>query len=269
MTKSILTPQTLAALVAASPEGFFSQSELQRYADGQTSQIIEVAVGEGKVGHEGQFLYDPARLTADQVRERSASFSGMFPSLNNDGMPVTRPIADRFKAREGQLRRLHDPVLMRLVHAFDNTPGYLTVGELCTEPGDEGALMILMDMGLLKRADDLIFDPLRITRGSLREIREHEVINPVRQQLIDLLESKPGKTAPRVDLVEQFGANTLQSVLESGEFAVFGVALPVGESVWVCLKDSDPQLARQVAEQVWDRCPSGAPRPIHRPARRR
>ncbi len=252
MAKSILTPQTLAALVAASPEGFFNQSELHRYTNGaeQSAEIIAGAVAGGGVGHEGDFVYDTARLTAEQVGERSAQYSGTFPALNEDGAPSLRPIAERLNAREHRLRRLKDPVLKRLVQAFENTPGYLPVGQVCTQSGDEGALMILLDMGLLKRGEDLIFDPLRITRGSLKEIHQKQVIAPVHQHLLDLLASKPGHTAPRVDLVEQFGANILQAVLNTGDFEVFSVPLLLGESVWVRLSDSDPQLARQIASET-------------------
>jgi Helicase conserved C-terminal domain len=251
MAKSILTPQILAALVAASPEGFFRQSELHKYTNGaeQSAEIIAGAIATGKVGREGEFVYDTARLSAEQVRERSALYSGAFPSLRDDGMPSLRPIAERMKARDSRLRRLNDPVLKRLVQAYDNTPGYLPVGDLCPQPGDEGALMILQDMSLLKRSEDLVFDPLRITRGSLKEIHQQQVITPVRQQLLDLLAAKPGHTAPRVDLVEQFGANVLQQVLDTGGFDIFTVPLPVGESVWVRLADGNADAAQQIAAE--------------------
>jgi Helicase conserved C-terminal domain len=252
MSKSILTPQILAALVAASPEGFFKQSELHRYTNGteQRDEIIAGAVATGAVGRVGDFVYDTARITAEQVRERSAQYTGTFPSLKEDGTPSLRPIEERFRTRESRLRRLKDPVLKRLVQTFENTPGYLPIGEVCTQSGDEGALMILLDMGLLKRGEDMVFDPLRITRGSLKEIHQQQVIAPIRQQLLDLLASKPGHTAPRVDLVEQFGANVLQGVLDSGDFEVFSVPMPLGESVWIRLANSDPQIASQIAAEA-------------------
>ncbi len=252
MTKANLTSDILAALVAASPEGFFKQTELHKYANGvdQHAAVIAAAVASGRVGQEGNVVYDTARLTPEQVRERSALYSGTFPSLKADGTPGMHPIASRMAARESRLRQLGDPVLKRLVQAFENTAGYLPVGEVCTKPGDEGALMILQDMGLLKRSDDLVFDPLRITRGSLKEIHQHQVIEPVRQQLHDLLASKPGQTAARAELVERFGANVLKTALESNEFATFTVPLPVGVSVWVRLSGADADTAWQVAFQA-------------------
>ncbi len=261
MTKSNLTPQRLTELLAASPEGFFDQEELNKHSTTPetTGAVIAEAVEAGKVGHEGNFIYDLERLTPEQVRERGALYVGSIPSLNGDGAPNVRTIKERLHQRKDRLARLHDPVLERLIDSFEGTPGYLTLGQVCIQPGDEGALAILQEMGLLKRSDDLIFDPLRITRGSLKQMRHRQVIAPVKQQLVDLLQSKPGQTAPRVDLIEQFGANILQSVLETGGFSIFSVPLPVGESVWIRLKGSDAELARKIAiesvqpkDEDWD-----------------
>ena len=252
MTKANLTVDILAALVAASPEGFFKQTELHKYANGaeEDGALIAEAVASGRVGHEGDIVYDTARLTPEQARERSALYSGTFPSLKTDGTPGMHPIASRMAARESRLRQVGDAVMKRLVQTFENTPGYLPIGDVCSKPGDEGALMILQDMGLLKRSDDLVFDPLRVTRGSLKEIHQHQVIEPVRQQLHETLAGKPGHTAARVDLVEQFGANVLKSVLETSDFVTFTVPLPVGVSVWVRLAEADADEAWQVAFQA-------------------
>src|SRR5258708_1281644 len=223
MPKYNLTPRMLAEYVAASPEGFFNQGELNKYTAGAetTAQVVAEAIASGVVGCERDFIFDVARLSGQQVRERAAFYSGTIPQLRKDGMPFSHPIAERIASRQERLSKLGDEVLLRLVNAFEATPGYLTVGELCTEPGDEGALAALFDMNILKRSDDLIFDPLRITRLSLKEMRHTQVILPVREQLITLLEGRPGQTAPRIDLVDKLGANIVRMVLDTGGFVVF------------------------------------------------
>src|SRR5260221_1168243 len=205
MAKTTLTPRLLADFVAASPEGFFNQSELNRYTSGPeaTAQLLTEAVAGGFVGQEGEYVFDSTRLTAEQVRERSALFAGAFPQTKSDGTPYTRSIVERMKARDHKLNQLRDPVLVRLIDSFESTPGYLPRAELCTQPGDDVALATLLAMGLLKISDDMLFDPLRITRGSLKDMRHKQVVAPVRQQLTELLEAKPGQTAPRIDLVEK------------------------------------------------------------------
>ncbi len=249
MAKPILTPQLLATLVAATPEGFFDESELYRYDFGEQTgaDVVNTAVEGGQVGREGSYLYDPRRLTAEQVREWSALYDGAFPQLKGDGLPATRLVRDRMRARDDQLRKLGDPVFNRLLEQFENTPGYLPTAQISAEPGDDGALMLLVDMGFLKLHHDLIFDPLRITRGSLKEIQRKHIIAPIHDQLIELLNGKPGKTVPRVDLVELFGLNTIETVLETGDFALFTVPSARGEVVWVRLKDSDLQEAHRIA----------------------
>ncbi|MCC7447305.1 MAG: hypothetical protein IT324_07820 [Anaerolineae bacterium] len=249
MTKPILTPQLLAALVAATPEGFFDESELHRYdfGDQSSAEVIQTAVDSGQVGQEGTYLYDPRRLTAEQVRAWRDLYDGAFPQLKGDGLPANRPVRDRMRAREDQLRRMGDPVFTRLLHQFEDTPGYLPTSQLSNESGDDGAVMLLVDMGFLKLHHDWVFDPLRITRGSLKAIQRTHVIAPIHDEMIALLNSKPGKTAPRVDLVERFGLNTLETVMETGNFALFTVPSARGEVVWVRLKDSDLQEAHRIA----------------------
>src|SRR5258708_7269028 len=154
---------------------------------------------------------------------------------------------ERTRVRDQRVNQMGDAALTRLIAAFENTPGYLPREELCRQPGDDGGLATLLGLGLLKSSDEVVFDPLRITRGSLSEMRQKQVIAPMRQQVIDLLEGKPGKTAPRTDLVEQFGAGSLQMVLDRGGFTLFSVPSPRGDSVWVRLKGSDADTAKQIA----------------------
>jgi hypothetical protein len=248
MAKTALNPQLLADLVAASPEGFFKLSELHRYSDSSetTQEILSQALSAGTVGTEGAFVFDPVRLTAEQVRERSQTFSGSMTGLTVSGQAL-QPVTQRINHRTERVQKMKDPVLVRLMNTLANTVGYIERRDLCTESGDEGALATLLDQGILKASDSLIFDPLRITRGSIRELRERQVIIPVREALTSLLESKPGKTAPRTELIEQFGANILHQAMEGGGFGLFTVPTPMGEVVWVRLKGSDVQEAYNIA----------------------
>src|SRR5262245_22570252 len=211
--KIALTPQLLEDLLGATPEGFFHQSQLDQY-DGDSlihDGIVAAAIEGGKVGREGEFLFDAVRLRADRVREWSNLHRGAFPQMRQNGTPALKPVSQRLQFRETQLQKLdhNDQVFRRLVTAFNETPGYLPTDQLCTQPGDDGALALLLDMGILKKSGDLVFDPLRITRGTLNAIRSEQIIGPLRQQLVALLAEKPGQTMPRSELVEQFGANQI------------------------------------------------------------
>ena len=107
MPKPTLTPRLLAEYVAASPEGFFNQSELYKFTTGAeaTVQLVAEAAGSGGLGCEGYFVFDVARLSPEQVRERSALYNGSLPQLRKDGGPFSHPIAERIAQRQERLDR--------------------------------------------------------------------------------------------------------------------------------------------------------------------
>src|SRR5258708_32211011 len=101
MAKTTLTLRLLADFVAASPEGFFNQSELNRYTSGPeaTAQLLTEAVAGGFVGQEVEYVFDSTRLTAEQDRERTAVFAGAFTQTKSDGPPCPRSLAERMTGR--------------------------------------------------------------------------------------------------------------------------------------------------------------------------
>lgn len=249
MYKRTLSPRVLAGLLAGSPEGFFPFSRLDdpRLADGDRAQAVEAALAQGVVGRSDGSLFDPYRLDDAQVRERSALFPGSMPPLRADGTAANRPITERLRMREQKLNDLGDPVFRRLIDAFEGTLGYLSPDQLCAEPGDEGALILLQQMSMLKRLDGLVYDPLRISRESVEAYLERQSVAPVRAQIVALLANAPGKTAPRADLVERFGAKMLQKALDMGGLIAFGVKVPLGEAIWVRLEFADAAQALDTA----------------------
>lgn len=247
-----LNAHVLAALLAASPEGFFHIDQLTdpRLGPGERDAAIADALAEGTIARVGDVLYDPARHSEDEIRALMAQYPGSLPALKADGTPAVRPIRERMQARENKLSELNDPVLWRMVRAFEGTPGYLAAERLCPEPGDDRALTMLFDLNMLKRLDGIVFDPLRITRPSVEVLHQREIVEPLHQQILDLLATQPAQTMPRVDLVERFGAKTLEKVVAMGGLFVFSVPIPLGESVWVRLENADPALAFQTAQEA-------------------
>src|SRR5512141_964359 len=88
-----LTARLISDLAAASPEGYFPLSALQRYlTDGELADLLTEAQSAGSIGIEGDYLYDTHRLSAEEVRQRCQLFVGSFPSLRPDGLPASRSI---------------------------------------------------------------------------------------------------------------------------------------------------------------------------------
>jgi len=247
--KNQLTPQFIADLLAATPEAFVSQNSLTnvKLGAGNRQEIIQKAAQDGLVGIEGDFVFDPSRINAAEVLTLSAQYIGMLPPLKHDGSLATRSIAERIRLRDEKLEEMGDAACRRLIDAFESSPGYLPRESLLTQPGDESALLILQEMNMLKRADSLIFDPLRISRTSVEAIQRQKVVAPLREQILALLKEQPAFTMPRSDLIERFGSKLFEQALEMGGFAVFSVPTPIGESVWARLESADPEAAFQLA----------------------
>ena len=251
-TKRTLSPRVLAGLVAASPEGFFPLTRLDdpRLPDGDREQAVEAALAQRVIGVAGGYLYDPTRLDPEQIHERSVLFPGSMPPLRTDGAASARPIAERLEARARKIDDLGDPIFRRLVERFAGTFGYLPADQVCTEPGDEGALLMLQEMNMLRRLDGLVFDPLRISRESVEAYLDRQMVAPARQQMLDMLSAAPGNILPRADLVERFGAKMVQKAIAVGGIVAFSVPLPLGETVWVRLEAADPAEALRLAQEA-------------------
>ncbi|MBE2196565.1 MAG: hypothetical protein IAE83_20505 [Anaerolinea sp.] len=247
--KHTLTTRHLAALLAASPEGFFPQTKLSdpKLGAGSRAEIVAEAVAEGEIGREGEFLFDLARLSAEQVRERSTRYRGSMPALKLDGRPAVRAIVERMKIREQRLVEMDDPVFTRIVSKFQHTEGFLPYETLCTEPGDEGALILLGQLNILKQFNALVFDPLRISRESLEAMHERQTVIPARDEMLAALQARPGQTMPRAALVEKYGSKLLERAMAMGGMETFSVQSPKGESVWVRAEGLDPEAALQAA----------------------
>jgi hypothetical protein len=246
----VLSARALAALIETTPEGFFHISLLDdaRLGAGDRAAAIEGALRAGSVAREGDYLYDPERLTAAQVREFSQVYEGALPVLKNDGTPAVRPLRERFAQRELQLNRLRMPECRQLIARFDGTLGYFSIKTLCRTLNEGMALRTLLDEHLLKQMDDYIFDPLRITRPSLELILDRQTWHKARQELLTLIAAQPGQTMLRPDLVERYGMKTVQRAVTNGDLVAFTVKAPLGETVWLRLAESDPQAALAAAQ---------------------
>jgi len=173
MDKYEITPKLLAQLVAASPEGFFSNDQIERVSvvRGRALQsTIEQAVNEGEAAQVGEFIYDPARLSADEVRASGQWFSGSLPPLNKHGKVAGPSISAQILKRQRRIEHLANGAYTRIVAALDQTPGYVLPEDLYQEAGDERAVRELVARGILGEHNDYVYDPLRITPRSLGQL---------------------------------------------------------------------------------------------------
>ncbi|MCS6869877.1 MAG: helicase-related protein [Anaerolineae bacterium] len=246
----VMSARALIALIETTPEGFFHVRLLNddRLGIGDRAAAIEGALHEGAIAREGDYLYDPERLSAEQVRYFAQFYDGALPTLKPDGTPAVRPVRERLAQRESRLDALGMPECRQLLERFQSTLGYLPLGELSRTPSEEVALSLLLSANLLKQMDEYVFDPLRITRPSLQAIFERHFWQVTRQELLALVATQDGQTILRPDLVERYGMKTVQRAVESGDLVPFTVKAPLGETVWLRLANADPQAALAAAQ---------------------
>ena len=177
MSKFDFDPRFLGQLAAASPEGFFTVGQLERISklrDHALQDLVRRAEDEGLVGQVGGFIYDPARLTADEVRASGLWHHGSLPELNKHGRVAGPPIGAQLLKRQRKLEQLDNEIYRRLFAALDRTPGFALPEELYSEPGDEHALRELVSRQMLGLHNDVVYDPLRITPHSLNKLAKRQ-----------------------------------------------------------------------------------------------
>lgn len=246
----VLSAHDLADLVEATPEGFFHINLLifAKRLGAVSIETIEDALRTGRVAREGDCLYDPERLTAEQVRAFSQVYEGALPALKKDGTPATPPLRERLAQREQRLSLMEMPECRQLIARFDGTLGYHPIKTLCHTLREGIALHMLLSEQLLKQANEYVFDPLRLTRASLELILDRQNWQKVRQELLALVAEQPGQTMLRADLVERYGVKTVERAIMEHYLIAFTVSAPLGSTVWLCPVEADRQAALAVAQ---------------------
>jgi hypothetical protein len=250
------TPELIEGILARIPEGFIHKSRLGERVKIEDQSVVNLnkAIRIGIVAREGELFYDTTRLTLDQMLEFSVWAKPGFPNMNKQGDLLDAPINERMEARERRLR--HEAAFQVIIEKLTKAGGCASHGELAQSSEEAAALHSLLQAGILKQSDGLVFDPLRLSTKSVREIYRRDKILPLRDELIALLRANTGETTPHAELVEKYGRKTLDDLLSSGGFSLFQVTskMPPHKSyTWVRLKDGDQQAAQKAAVEVIQR----------------
>lgn len=254
MTRLQPTQQLIEAILDSVAEGFLHTSTLgQRVKiNDKTALDLDNGLPSGRVGRVDSYIYDTARLTPDQVREYGKLLHPTFPNIALQANKRPPSIAALRDARAREILEAGDMTAQRIITTLDSTPGYAAWDALYQMPGDELVLQGLIDRGMLKKTDHLIFDPLRLGARSIRQIHERQRREALRQTISEYLRAKPGQTSSQGELAEKFGESEAAHIVSSGGFSVFQVSIAVQPhyATWVRLKGSDPKLAREIAAEA-------------------
>jgi hypothetical protein len=246
------TPELIENIIARVPEGFIRYTTIEKRINLRNSRgknAVSGALNEGKVARLGEFYYDPSRVTDAQVREYGAWCHPSFPTMDDQGVFHDAPVAERLQNRAQAVAP--DSAEARILAALYPMPSYAPADQLTPNPGDDVVLAAMLKSGMLKRADKFIYDPLRLSDGTMQAVVRHHRLIPIHQNMLNYLATQPGKTASKNDLAGRFGggdAGSMKDLLAMGGLVTFNVALTksqISES-WLRLEDADPAEAEKV-----------------------
>ena len=258
-----VTAKLLEEIVARIPEGFVRRATLNRRVRMRKKGTMDKLLASNPIARDGNLFFDTRRVSRVKVRELDQWCRPELPEAHKGHVVSGSTIAERIAMRERQMDQSNAPSHVRVINALKDTPGYALVETICTVPTDNDVLQDLADVGVLRQMDGLVFDPLRLGPGTMQEVCRRQQLIPLRQQLIDHLQSKPGQTASQQELKRMFKGRLLQDILAWGGLLTFDIPtrMQPARSRWIYPEEGDLKGARKVArktvsataEEAWGR----------------
>lgn len=254
MPKMKLDGPALHSLLDHVPEAFLHLSTLQRHAHAISRRAIETLLSEG-VARDGEYLYQPSRLSVEDLRLMRAWARPEYPPVGAEGLPVGPTIAERRANTEVLVPQLSVEAAA-LKQEMAGPILYLTPQQ-ATDSGRDEAVRELAVLGLLDESGGAWFDPLRFGSATVRELLRRDRLQMEAERLGAALAEREGATMSQDDAMRLLGEDTYKELIGLGRFSRFSVAVrtPPYNMTWVRLRDADfraAQLAAQMATQIPD-----------------
>src|SRR5574341_1185324 len=248
------TPQLIEDIVARVPEGFISFSTLgermKLHAKARAS--IHRAVEAGRVGLWNGLYYDTARLNQPEVAQLSAWCRPDLPPIEPGGRVSGPPIIERRAERDRRLAAMDNPAAHELMGRLARSDGTLELREAQSTEGGPKALQALLADGMVQQHGELIYDPLRLSKRTVRAVWERMQLIPLHTQMLEWLKAQRGPVAEQSALVERVGdPKVWRQIRQMGGFVSFDQTYRQGAPMqWVRAADGDPEAAEQVVRKA-------------------
>lgn len=246
MPQPKLTPQLLLEIVIRVPEGFISRPALaERFRiNSKAAKRLNLAAAGGRVGRENNLYYDATRLKPEAVRALCTWSVPQLPIIYDDLSFLDAPIVERLAQRRAQLAGDELHLLERLADA-----GYMGRDALEVGADDQPLLQGLIERGILKQVEDLVYDPLRLGEVTIRKVLRARRLLPIREAVAAFLQKQKGKTVPRQKLDAEFDRATVDELVAAGHLVQFAMTHRHKSQTiqWVTFKGADEDAARRAA----------------------
>lgn len=238
------TPELIEEILKRVPEGFIHRATLVNRLKTSNKNLTKQA---STVGRERDYYFDSARVGRETVRDHSNWSRPAFPAMSDDGTLTDAPITERIAERAALLAI--DPEAAELIEQLNRTSGYARAVDISGAPS---TLQSLVDRNILRQREGFVYDPLRISPGTIDELRRRESLREPHERLLATLEAKPGKTAPEEELITVFGAELYRELLSWGDFTAYIVPLKVKpyRATWVRLSNANADDALKAANDA-------------------
>ena len=254
MTRLKLDSILLNAILDRVPEGFLHISTLQRHVQSVGRKTIEGLLNDD-VQRDGEFLYQPSRLTLDDLHARRTFARPEFPALTVEGEPDGVPIRERLAAHAEITAGLPAPQQALLASLTADNP-YIRSSD-AAENGWTDDLEALESLGLIRRVGEVWTDPLQFGESSIHELLRRDRLAAEANRFAGLLAERDGATMSQDEAIGLLGENAFKELIGTGRFSRFSVTTrtPPYNMTWIRLRDADfraAQLAAQNATRIPD-----------------
>ncbi len=247
MPKLAPTPELIENILARIPEGFIRYDMLCQRVTLQRSMLDGLT--NEHVGRDGDWWYDATRLTPNVLQDMREWAKPHFPETKAGGVFAEDRIQERQAVRLAEVQHLGH-LASDILNALATTPGYMRIEELGDEPHVKAALHKLIENRDLGLYEGFVYDPLRLSNRTLKQVATREKIAPVKQAVVEFLEAQNGHVALESELVEKFGAYAIDTMLSFGDLKPLQVMSAQHHGItWLRMASADPDLARKVANE--------------------
>ncbi len=248
MPKLEPTPEIIENILARIPEGFIRYDMLCQRVALQRATLADYITD--KVGRDGDWWYDPTRLTQEDMHQRRAWAKPHFPDMKAGGVFTNETISARQAARQAHIHAL-GLAAEALMMTINQSSGYVRKDEIDTSEATKAALDALVTSEELEIYEGFVYDPLRLSHRTLKQVVAQEKLAPIRKSITEFLEKQTGQVALEGDLVNQFGAYAIDSLIALDVLKPLQVMSAQHTAItWLRLAASNAETARKAAEEA-------------------
>lgn len=242
------TPQLLTDILLRVPEGFIKRSSLNKRL--KMSDKVNAMLANIPVGIIRGYLYDTTRLNSAQVLELCKWCSPSLPAIHRDGYMPQATIQERMDAREQYFQTVGNPTWGYILSLLNNSRGYMTEGEFPDVPEVKSELDVLINKNVLRRHENLIYDPLRLSSSTVQALAHTLSLDEMAGKITAYVSQQPNQMILYDDLAKQFGDKIIKRLINSKMLVQFAIKskVPPYNMVWVRLPSASPEQTRAIAE---------------------